>query len=89
MSLSKLGSHSQIIICFKVETQIFQNIISFCFLYFSKRRTPVSLKYFLDKNSFLREPPFSQIISDIPGIEEMDFDQHVRQQKGMHFQLYL
>jgi len=53
------------------------------------QRIPLSLKYLLDKRSFLREPPYSHLISDIPEITEMDFDQNVRQKKGIHFQLYL
>ena len=63
-----------------------KNVKSLCF--FSKR-IPLSLKYLLDKRSFLREPPYSHLISDIPEIMEMDFDQDVRQKKGIHFQLYL
>ena len=56
---------------------------------FFSERLPLSLKYLLDKRSFLREPPYSHLISDIPEIMEMDFDQDVRQKKGIHFQLYL
>ncbi len=51
----------------------------------------VYLKYYLDKKSFLHESPlFETVLQDLkPHFEEVDFDQQVRQNKGMFLPLYL
>jgi len=55
------------------------------------KRVPMSVKYFMDKKSFLREPPHDYLIKNqlLPNFTDIDFDQRVRQKKDMYLPLYL
>jgi hypothetical protein len=51
----------------------------------------MSVKFFMDKKSFLREPPHDYLIKNqlLPNFTDIDFDQRVRQKKDMYLPLYL
>jgi len=55
------------------------------------KQVPMSVKFFLDKQSFLREPPHNHLIQNhiLPNFTDIDFDQRVRQKKDMYLPLYL
>jgi len=55
------------------------------------RRVPMSVKFFLDKKSFLRELPYQYFVQNqlLPNFTDLDFDQRVRQKKDMYFPLYM
>jgi len=55
------------------------------------KRVPFSIQFFLDKKSFLREPPYNYLVQNqlLPNFTDIDFDQRTRQKKDMFFPLYL
>jgi len=55
------------------------------------RRVPMSIKFFLDKKSFLREPPYQYLTQNhlLPNFTDLDFDHMVRQKKDLYLPLYL